>query len=145
MADDEVSNRLVLAEALRAVVSLHMAEMRDWTSERRLRVGMPVGWSASVHLADSMMFKSKIKGRAERAFNTWARGMAVLAFQPGGVDAFGLHFCAEPHSGCASAVPADLVRRIQRILADPVAMAGFHAILDDFEELTMSKNDPGNT
>jgi hypothetical protein len=34
------------------------------------------------------------------AFNALARGLAALAYQPGGVKYAGLHWCVEEHPGC---------------------------------------------
>jgi len=41
---------------------------------------------------DLILFKSKKKGESAKAFNALAKGIAVLAFMPGGVTLFGLHF-----------------------------------------------------
>jgi hypothetical protein len=47
---------------------------------------------------DLIMFRSKKKGESAAAFNALAKGIAVLAFAPGGVTTFGLHFEAK-HGG----------------------------------------------
>jgi len=44
---------------------------------------------------DIILFKSKKKGESAEAFNRMAEGVACLAFAPGGVDVFGLHFEAK--------------------------------------------------
>jgi hypothetical protein len=118
-----------LAEALRCAVPLHVAEMRGWTPDRRRRVGMPHGWTAHIGLADSMLFGTKIRGRAELAFTTWARGLAVLAYEPGGVTLFGVHFCAVDHDGCPAVRPAAKS-------VDPAAtLSEFHRVLGEYEAL----------
>jgi hypothetical protein len=38
------------------------------------------------------LFKSKIKGETAKQFNKTALAIAVLSFQPGGIEIFGLHF-----------------------------------------------------
>lgn len=96
-------NRAYLAEGLRFAVPLHIAEIASWELERRLRVGLPPGWQGNIHRADAMLYRPKSPtgwNNMRLAFGTWARGLAVLAFEPGGVSVFGLHFCASPHEGC---------------------------------------------
>lgn len=44
---------------------------------------------------DVIQFRSKRKGESAEAFNRLAEGLAALAFSPGGVQAFGLHFAAK--------------------------------------------------
>jgi hypothetical protein len=46
---------------------------------------------------DMLMFRGK-KGESAAAFNALAKGIAILAFCPGGVTTFGLHFEAK-HGG----------------------------------------------
>ena len=41
---------------------------------------------------DIIQYRSKKKGETAAAFNSLARGLAVLAFFPGGVKFSGLHF-----------------------------------------------------
>lgn len=97
------ANRMWLAEGLRFAVPLHIREMWDWKPERRRLRGLPAGWLGNVHRADSLMFRPRSPqgwNNFRLAFGTWARGLAVLAFEPGGVTLFGAHFCAAPHDGC---------------------------------------------
>ena len=44
---------------------------------------------------DLILFKSKKKGETAAAFNALARGVAALAFVPGGVTVFEMHFEAD--------------------------------------------------
>ena len=44
---------------------------------------------------DNILFRSKKRGKTATAFNRLAEGIACLAFMPGGVDIFGLHFEAD--------------------------------------------------
>lgn len=44
---------------------------------------------------DLILFKSKKKGETADAFNALAKGIAALAFVPGGVKTFGMHFQAD--------------------------------------------------
>lgn len=125
------TNRGHLAEALRFAVPLHIAEMRGWPADRRRLHGLPAGWQAHIHKADALMFRpaTRMGWQGFRlAFALWARGLAVLAFEPGGVDLFDLHFCAAPHPDC----PHDRPRAPVDVAA---TMAAFHRVLDDFEAL----------
>lgn len=116
-----------LAEWLRFAVPLHIARLRGVPADRR-RFYLPHGWHGLVSMADSMMFPSRFKGakkgRAELASNLYARGLAVLAYEPGGVTLFGAHFCTAPHDGC----PADWTPREPLHVA--AVMAEFDRILD---------------
>ncbi len=46
---------------------------------------------------DLLMFRGGKKGECAHVFNELTHGLAVLAFMPGGVTAFGQHFEANPH------------------------------------------------
>lgn len=50
---------------------------------------------AIAETGDVILFKSKRKGKTAEAFNRLAEGVACLAFAPGGVRVFGLHFEAK--------------------------------------------------
>jgi hypothetical protein len=49
---------------------------------------------------DVMQMGGGAKGEAAKAFTATARGLAALAFAPGGVTFAGLHWCVEPHEHC---------------------------------------------
>jgi hypothetical protein len=136
------ANRALLVEGLRFAVPLHIAEMRNWEPARRRLHGLPAGWRGNIHRADSLMFRPKSPSgwnSFRLAFGTWARGLAVLAYEPDGVDALGLHFCAASHDGCPRDwVPREgcVVRWAPRKRLDVAAvMAEFHRILDAYEAL----------
>jgi len=48
---------------------------------------------------DIILYKSSKKGETAEAFNRLAEGVACLAFAPGGVDVFGVHFEEEYGGG----------------------------------------------
>ena len=52
------------------------------------------------HKGDIILYRSKAKGETAEAFNRLAEGIACAAFQPGGIRAFGVVWCAE-HLGAA--------------------------------------------
>ncbi len=93
-----------LITALQAAVPLHMAEMRDWSEKRRNNEGH---FAAQVIAAkgDVLQFGGSKKGQAAHAFNWLARGLAVAAFQPGGVTFAGLHWCVEDDEDCPNGRP----------------------------------------
>lgn len=83
----------VLAISLSAFVPLAIAEMRGWTDEQR--------WQASRGLADTIGAKGDVlqyggKGCAE-VWGALTRGLAIGAYQPGGITFAGQHWCA---AGC---------------------------------------------
>jgi hypothetical protein len=122
---------MLLAEGLRFAVPLHNAEMWDWEPQRRLMHGLPAGWLGNVHRADSMLFRpSSPQGwnNFRLAFGTWARGLAVLAFEPGGVSMFDVHFCTAPHDGCPKdwtpREPVDVAAAVRK-LDEQARLEGF--------------------
>lgn len=93
------NNRLILAESLRFAVPIHMLELRDVPADRR-RHYLPPGGLEALGFGDVLMFKGQRRQTAARAFDAYARALAALAYQPGGVTLFGAHFCVAPHDGC---------------------------------------------
>ncbi|MEV8636556.1 hypothetical protein AB0395_33405 [Streptosporangium sp. NPDC051023] len=85
-------------EALASLVPLAIAELRGTTFEqRRARIEGAADLIASK--ADQMMFGGKNK-KATGVFAAVAMGVAVGAYQPGGITVFGLHACAHSHPWC---------------------------------------------
>lgn len=86
-----------LIASLQVAVPLHIAEIRDWSSEKRLREAKIAADAVAAH-GDNILFKSKKAGGTAHAFNQLARGLAILAFQPGGVSFAGCHWIVAPSS-----------------------------------------------
>ncbi len=92
-----------LLAALDGQVPLFMLEIRDWTFEQR-KAWLDV--EAITNTADVLQYGSgprRTKDERDasiRALNALAYGLAVGAYQPGGMDFAGRHWCAEPHCGC---------------------------------------------
>lgn len=87
-----------LIEVLRLAVPLHIYEIRNWSVYNRIHEAQNcVDEVASK--GDILQFGSKKKGETARAFNRLARGLALLAYQPGGVDFAGEHWCTD-HGVC---------------------------------------------
>jgi hypothetical protein len=91
MPECEDPTEVLLRTALQAAVPLHIEELRGlpWTEIRRL-----AGECAQViaEKGDRILYRSKKKGETAVAFNALARGIAALAFCPGGVTTLGMHF-----------------------------------------------------
>lgn len=117
-----------LAEGLRWAVPIHIAELRNWPAARR-RSYLPPGGLESLGMADAIMFQTKSWKGTARAFDAYARALAILAYEPGGVTLFDLHFCTAPHPGC----PRDWTPR--RPVDGAAMWAEFHALLDEYEAL----------
>lgn len=97
---DDTEAHLIIA--LDAAVPLHIEGMKDWSVDRRIGEARRVV-DIVASQGDVLQFRSKKRGESAQAFNALARGMAVAAFQPGGVT-FGrssrAHWCVYPHPGC---------------------------------------------
>ncbi|MBB2914900.1 hypothetical protein FHS43_006212 [Streptosporangium becharense] len=94
-----------LREALATLVPLNIAALRGTTFEqRRERVAGAADLIAGK--ADQMMFGT---GKtATGVLSALAMGIAVGAYQPGGVTVLGVHACADPHPWC----PASATRPV---------------------------------
>lgn len=90
-----IPNEELLRITLSAAVPIWIQELRSLTPEERAeRIEGSAELLASE--GDSLLYSGGPPGKAAELFNRLAEGMAVLAFQPGGVSAFGLHFEADP-------------------------------------------------
>lgn len=145
----EVNQTINLPVAFEAAVDLRIREMAGWTEAERSIIAlpglvrgeahpMPNGWRELLGFGDALMYRPKPdgpKGKAEVVFAAYARGLARLAYEPGGVTLFGVHFCTAPHDGC----PKDWTPRAPLDVA--ATMAEFHRILDDYEALPSSADE----
>lgn len=87
-------DRTLLELSLAVAVPLHIDELqrRPWDVVEAFahEAGQIVA-----EKGDVIQFKGKKKGETAAAFNSLARGIACLAFCPGGVKVFGGHWEAE--------------------------------------------------
>ena len=80
-----------LVPALQAAVPLWIEKLKGEPFEVISSRALECGQHIAEH-GDIILFKSKKKGESAEAFNRLAEGVACLAFMPGGIDIFGLHF-----------------------------------------------------
>lgn len=90
-----------LVIALEAAVPLHIIELSNRTPEQRAAIAQRSADEVACR-GDILQFGSKKRGAVADVFNHLARGIAVLAFQPGGVTFAGHHWCTS-HALCEDA------------------------------------------
>lgn len=100
----------VLLIGLQAAVPLRIHELCAMPPRRRSEIMQ--AWRADAvdaigHRGDALQFGGK-RGQAAAVFNDLARGLAVLAHAPGGVQFAGLHWCLEHPNGKRAGGVADL-------------------------------------
>lgn len=81
----------LLRMSLSTAVPLWIVEFKQLPWEKLERIATEASQYIAEH-GDDILFKSKKKGDTAKAFNQLAKGVAVLAFVPGGVKTLGLHF-----------------------------------------------------
>ncbi|MEV7805055.1 hypothetical protein AB0O28_19100 [Microbispora sp. NPDC088329] len=101
MPDQFAAMREGLRLALQAAVPLEVMALAGATDEQRRTAAAGASRTIGEH-GDQLMFGGR---RAADAFAAVARGLAVLAYQPGGVTFHGLHFCTD-HAACETAAQA---------------------------------------
>jgi len=91
----------LLGIALMASVPLFIEQLRDTTPDERVILGRDQAHIIA-HSGDNILYRSKKRGETATAFNALARGLAIGAYQPGGVTFAGIHFCTD-HAACEAA------------------------------------------
>lgn len=86
-----MSTEALLQASLAAAVPLWIEQVRDMAEKDRRAKGRELA-DILAYQGDVLLYRSKKKGETAKVFNALAEAMACLAFQPGGVTAFGLHF-----------------------------------------------------
>lgn len=98
-----MSNEFLLQMTLQCAVPFWIERLRDkeWSHvvERARECAQVIA-----EKGDIILYRSKRRGETAMAFNHLAEGIACLAFSPGGVRTFGLHFEARHSSGECSDV-----------------------------------------
>lgn len=89
----------VLVLTLDMAVPMHLHEIRAWSFDARLAEARRCADAVAAH-GDVLQFGGNRKGDTAEAFNAFARGLAVAAYQPGGVDFADRHWCVWRHPSC---------------------------------------------
>lgn len=100
------SSRLLL-DSLQLAVPLEIMRMARWSPEERVAAGHAAVDTVTTH-GDALQFKgpnAAQRALTREAFVALARGLAVLAYQPGGVTFCGQHWCVD-HAECRAAEEA---------------------------------------
>jgi hypothetical protein len=90
MSEDEVQAGL-LAATLQVAVPFWIEQLRGAGDEDRLAMALESAQFIAEH-GDNVLYRGARKGDSAKAFNHVARGLAIGAYQPGGVTAFGQHW-----------------------------------------------------
>lgn len=104
-ADSMLDRNPALVIGLQAAVPLWILELASLPADaRQLRAR---AWAKDAatevsHRGDVLQYGSRRSGAAAKVFNYLARGLAAAAYQPGGVTAFGQHWCVD-HAVCEGA------------------------------------------
>ncbi|WP_326646088.1 hypothetical protein OG884_15665 [Streptosporangium sp. NBC_01755] len=91
----------LLRIGMEVMVPMSIAAVADWSAEGRQAAAVSAADLISSG-ADQMWEHNPRKRDLPqgRVTATIARGLAVLAYQPGGVTWAGSHWCTAPHEGC---------------------------------------------
>lgn len=92
----------LLKTSLSAAVPLWILQFQDRPWQEVMAIAKESSQEIAEH-GDIIMFKGPKRGQTAQAFNALAKGIAALAFVPGGVKFLGMHFEAK-HRGEAVAV-----------------------------------------
>lgn len=92
--DTEALREHPLGVALDAAVPLWIRRVQDYSPAWRASRASQCA-SIVAHKGDVILYRSGRKSETARAFNALAEGLALMAFQPGGVRFAGRHWEAE--------------------------------------------------
>lgn len=85
----------LLPAMLEVAVPLQIKAVRGWTPSERVEFARAHADTIASQ-GDDLQFGARRRGETARLFNVTARTVACLAYQPGGVTLFGVHWDAEP-------------------------------------------------
>ena len=94
----------LLSISLSAAVPLWIEKLKPLEPEQRIARASGLSDTIAAH-GDIILYRGGKKGESAKAFNALAEGLAIGAFQPGGVTAFGQHWCVN-HDECEAAKAA---------------------------------------
>ena len=86
----------LLPETLALAVPLWIDEIRDWPPKYRCSRARECSrlMTESLHGGAELLWQVKPRGETATFFNLLALGIACCAYQPGGIRAFGMLWCA---------------------------------------------------
>lgn len=82
--------------SLQLAVPMAVVELSRVTDDERLALAREHGQYIAEH-GDDILYRGV---HTREAFAALAKGLAALAYQPGGVLFLGEHWCTEEHEGC---------------------------------------------
>lgn len=91
----------LLLISLQVSVPMAIHELRETTPEERVTLAHDLAQTIASE-GDNLLFRSKVKGATARVHTALARGLAIAAYQPGGVTFAGQHWCTD-HQACEEA------------------------------------------
>lgn len=91
----------MLLDTLALAVPLQIRELARLTHDQRAETAERCAQVVAEH-GDDLMFGSRRKGETAHVFNALATGLALAAYQPGGVTFAGQHWCTD-HARCERA------------------------------------------
>jgi len=94
IVDTKWGQKELLQATLSVAVPLWIEELRKLPESTRLQIAHDAA-QVIAEKGDIILYRSKKKGETAAAFNALAKGIAALAFIPGGVRIFDLHFEAK--------------------------------------------------
>jgi hypothetical protein len=89
---------------LMLAVPLHIDELRGCSETERMALARECAQTVT-EKGDVILYRSSRKGETARAFNALTKGLAIAAYQPGGVTFGGQHWCTD-HQACQRAEQA---------------------------------------
>lgn len=99
-----IASHPALTAGLLAAVPLWIHQLNEHHPDTRDRIRARWAEAAADAVAyggDTLQFGGK-RGEAAKVFNHLARGLAAAAYNPGGITAFGEHWCVN-HTECVAA------------------------------------------
>ena len=92
------SRMALLGDLMELLVPMRIREIAGWSESARIRAGRACSDPIAAH-GDDLQYG----GRHHRdALSALVTGLAVIAYQPGGVDFAGRHWCVD-HTACHTA------------------------------------------
>jgi hypothetical protein len=95
------NTRELMLSTLQIAVPMWIEELRHIEPEQRLARASGLA-DIIASQGDIILYRGGKKGETAKAFNAMAEGLAIGAYQPGGVTFLGQHWCTD-HEACLAA------------------------------------------